>query len=82
MLARNLSSLGRPARAEDDSLVIDRRAGPLHGGRVATASDHRIAMAFAIAGLRIEGIVLDDASCVAKSQPRFWLDFSSLEGTS
>ncbi len=83
VLARNLELLGRPARAELDALEIGAPHGAaLRGGRVFTASDHRIAMAFAVAGLRIEGLVLDDAACVGKSNPRFWEDFATLEGSS
>jgi 3-phosphoshikimate 1-carboxyvinyltransferase len=36
-------------------------------------------MAFAVAGLRIPGVVVDDAACVAKSNPGFWDDFAALE---
>jgi 3-phosphoshikimate 1-carboxyvinyltransferase len=45
---------------------------PLHGARVASFGDHRIAMAFAIAGLFAEGeTVVQDADCVAESYPGF-----------
>ena len=78
MLASNLRLLGRSATAEEDRLVIGPPPGQLRGGQVPTASDHRMAMAFAIAGLRIPGVTIDDAECVAKSNPDFWRDFSRL----
>jgi 3-phosphoshikimate 1-carboxyvinyltransferase len=31
-----------------------------------------MAMAFALIGLRVDGIEIDDPSCVAKTFPRFW----------
>ncbi len=72
LLARNLEALGRPARATADRLEIGPPVKALRGGTVVTASDHRMAMAFAIAGLRVPGIVVDDADCVGKSNPGFW----------
>jgi 3-phosphoshikimate 1-carboxyvinyltransferase len=37
-----------------------------------TYQDHRMAMSFAVAGLRIPGIVIDNPGCVAKTFPDFW----------
>jgi 3-phosphoshikimate 1-carboxyvinyltransferase len=80
VLARNLRTLGREASVTDDALTISppQVAGP-HGGVVETASDHRIAMAFAVAGLRLPGVSVDDADCVTKSNPGFWDQLSKLE---
>ena len=44
----------------------------LHGAEIETYNDHRIAMSFAIAGLRIGGIRIKGADCVKKSFPEFW----------
>jgi 3-phosphoshikimate 1-carboxyvinyltransferase len=72
LLAHNLRLLGRRAEAVEDRLEISAASGDLQGGRISTASDHRMAMAFAVAGLRLEGVVVDDEDCVAKSDPRYW----------
>ncbi|PYS95546.1 MAG: hypothetical protein DMF50_08240, partial [Acidobacteria bacterium] len=40
--------------------------------------DHRMAMAFAVAGLRVPGIVIHDPGCVSKSFPTFWELFDRL----
>lgn len=81
VLAQNLRALGRPARAGGDVLEVSgSSASGLRGGRILTGSDHRMAMAFAVAGLRLDGVVVDDPHCVAKSNPRFWDEFSRLEG--
>ncbi len=37
-----------------------------------TWNDHRIAMSFALAGLLIEGVVIDNPGCVAKTFPNYW----------
>ncbi|HXV75618.1 MAG TPA: 3-phosphoshikimate 1-carboxyvinyltransferase, partial [Candidatus Polarisedimenticolaceae bacterium] len=71
-IATNLARLGCPAEIGDDSLTIASRGRPTRGALIETASDHRIAMAFALAGLAVEGVAVDDARCVAKSNPRFW----------
>ncbi len=80
VLATNLRRLGRDAEATDDALVVGPPSGALHGATIETASDHRMAMAFAVAGLRVEGIVIDDPDCVSKSNATFWNDFTRLEG--
>jgi 3-phosphoshikimate 1-carboxyvinyltransferase len=69
-------ALGCDARELPDGFEID---GPAqHGGLVETRHDHRIAMAFAVAGLAIPGVVIDDPACVAKSYPGFWDDLARL----
>ena len=46
--------------------------------RIDTVSDHRIAMSFALAGLRLGGISILEPSCVSKTYPGYWDDLSSL----
>lgn len=78
-LAENLTALGAAVVVEGDALIVTPPAR-LVAATVRTRSDHRLAMAFAVAGLRGPGVVVDDASCVAKSNPGFWDDFAALEG--
>ena len=80
VLARNLRDLGRDAHAGEDHLQVAPRSGALRGALIRTDSDHRMAMAFGLAGLRQPGIRIDDADCVAKSNPRFWDEFERFEG--
>ncbi|HMA05165.1 MAG TPA: 3-phosphoshikimate 1-carboxyvinyltransferase [Methanomicrobiales archaeon] len=63
-------NLGGDVRVEGDTMVIE--PGPLHGGVVDPAGDHRTAMAFAVVGLGAGGITIRGAECVAKSFPEFW----------
>jgi len=81
LLAGNLRKLGRDAAATEDALLVKAPSGKaLEGATIETASDHRMAMAFSVAGLRVGGVRVDDAGCVAKSNRDFWKDLSRLEG--
>jgi 3-phosphoshikimate 1-carboxyvinyltransferase len=40
--------------------------------RIATYDDHRMAMSFAVTGLRAEGIVILDPGCTAKTFPDYF----------
>jgi 3-phosphoshikimate 1-carboxyvinyltransferase len=40
--------------------------------RIETYHDHRIAMSFALAGLRIGGITILDPACTGKTYPEYW----------
>jgi 3-phosphoshikimate 1-carboxyvinyltransferase len=70
-IAHNLRTMGAQVTEMTDGLQI---YGPalLHGARVASFGDHRIAMAFAIAGLFAEGeTIVQDADCIRESYPGF-----------
>jgi 3-phosphoshikimate 1-carboxyvinyltransferase len=75
-LEAELRKLGARADADADSLVIT--PGALHGAEIATYDDHRMAMAFALAGLRVRGVVIRDPSCVSKSWPQYFDTFDAL----
>ena len=65
-----LRRLGIDAVEEADGFVV--RPGPFHPGRVETYDDHRMAMSFALVGLRVPGIEIADPGCVAKTFPGFF----------
>ncbi|MBA2241617.1 MAG: 3-phosphoshikimate 1-carboxyvinyltransferase [Chthoniobacterales bacterium] len=70
-IAHNLRAMGAQVIELNDGLEIHGR-GSLRGARLASFGDHRIAMAFAIAGLFAEGeTVVQDADCVNESYPEF-----------
>jgi 3-phosphoshikimate 1-carboxyvinyltransferase len=77
-LAAGLAALGGEAMTAEDGLTI--RPRPLHGGTIDPRGDHRMAMAFAVAGLRVPGTTVLDPACVVKSYPGFWDDFDRLSG--
>jgi 3-phosphoshikimate 1-carboxyvinyltransferase len=70
-IAHNLRAMGAHVSELTDGLEI-RGPAPLHGARVASFGDHRIAMAFGIAGLFADGeTIVQDADCIRESYPRF-----------
>ncbi len=70
-IAHNLRVMGAQVIELSDGMEIHGPA-PLRGGRVASFGDHRIAMAFAVAGLFADGdTIIQDAECVEISYPGF-----------
>ena len=76
-----LRKLGAEVEEEPARMIIHGRRGGsnLHGATLATYEDHRMAMCFAVAGLRIPGVVITGEECVAKSFPDFWERFQLLQ---
>ena len=71
LLARNLTAVGAHAEVRGDDLFVTGSEAP-YKGRVVTAGDHRIAMAFAVLGSQPGArIHVDDPDCAAVSFPRF-----------
>jgi 3-phosphoshikimate 1-carboxyvinyltransferase len=74
----NLRKMGARIGELDDGMAID-GGTPLEGAEITTYGDHRIAMAFAIAGLVAKGeTLIKDAEYVATSHPTFWEYLDSL----
>ena len=65
-----LRRLGVDAEEEPDGFTV--HPAPLRPATVQTYDDHRMAMAFALAGLRAEGVQIADPGCVVKTFPGFW----------
>ena len=76
-LTLELSKLGARVDLHEDGMTIHPQS--LRACEIETYNDHRIAMSFAVAGLRQEGIVITNPSCVAKSFPGFWDEFHKIE---
>ncbi len=71
LLARNLTTLGVDARAEENTLTVTGTDRPPRG-RVVTEGDHRIAMAFAVlGGVSGAAVEVDDLACADVSFPGF-----------
>ncbi|MCW5941920.1 MAG: 3-phosphoshikimate 1-carboxyvinyltransferase [Fimbriimonadaceae bacterium] len=78
LVARNLRAMGATVETFDDGLAI---SGPtkLRGTVVETEGDHRIGMAFAVAGLIADGeTVIEGAEAIATSFPTFAEDLWDL----
>ncbi len=71
-LVSQVRRIGGKIAFENDTLIIDPLEKLLDTVIIETGSDHRIAMAFAILGLRCKNIEIDDLGCVSKSCDNFW----------
>ena len=77
-IAEGLEKMNVQVEEEEDRLSI--RGGNPRGALINCHNDHRIAMSFAVAGLVVEGVLIDDEMCVNKSFPQFWETFEQLYG--
>lgn len=79
-LAENLRRMGAVVEERPDGLRVEgRSAGKLHGAEIEPRGDHRLAMAFAVAGLAAQGpTVIRDAECTGVSFPTFFEELNRL----
>ncbi|MEO8601982.1 MAG: 3-phosphoshikimate 1-carboxyvinyltransferase [bacterium] len=75
-VASELTRLGARVEERADGLTVWPSA--LHGGAVETYDDHRIAMAFALIGLKVPGVVIQAPGCVAKTFPDYFARLEDL----
>jgi len=61
-----------------DPALAEKLAGRNSRVKIETYHDHRIAMSFALAGLRLPGIVILDPACTGKTYPGYWDMLASL----
>jgi 3-phosphoshikimate 1-carboxyvinyltransferase len=69
-LRTELSKCGAKVSEEGDTLTVHPSA--LHGTEIETYNDHRMAMCFAVVGLRVPGIRIRNPACVDKTFPNFF----------
>lgn len=79
-LAENLKRMGARVEERPDGLRVEgRSAGKVHGAEIEPRGDHRIAMAFAVAGLAAEGkTTILDSACAGVSFPTFFSELRRL----
>ena len=77
-LATELRKIGVEVQECADGLQIDGAPERLHGADIATYDDHRMAMCFGMAGVRLPGIRIQEPACVSKTYPSFWDDLQRL----
>lgn len=79
-LRAELSKLGARVEEGGDWITVHPLTAPPEGAvEIATYGDHRMAMAFALAGLRLPGVVIRDPACVGKTFPTFFEVLAALE---
>jgi 3-phosphoshikimate 1-carboxyvinyltransferase len=69
--ANEIRRIGGRVDELEDGLVIYGGEN-LSGAEIDPHDDHRLAMSFAMAGLKVPGIIIKDEVCVNKSFPTFW----------
>jgi 3-phosphoshikimate 1-carboxyvinyltransferase len=77
-VATELRRLGLQADERVDGLTI--YPGDPQPAAIQTYDDHRMAMSFALIGLRVQGIEIADPECTAKTYPRYFDDLNRLCG--
>ena len=70
-IVNNLKKLGISCTEENDDIVIT-PSGSAQGAVIDTYNDHRMAMGFSLAGLKIPGTVIDDPMCCSKTFPDYF----------
>ncbi|MGF7237697.1 MAG: 3-phosphoshikimate 1-carboxyvinyltransferase [Frankia sp.] len=68
-LSEELGRLGADVKVTADGLAITPR--PLTGARLDPRGDHRLAMAYAVIGLVVPGVLVDDVATTGKTVPDF-----------
>jgi 3-phosphoshikimate 1-carboxyvinyltransferase len=69
-LRTELTKCGAKVVEEGDALTVF--PSQLHGAEIETCHDHRMAMSFAILGLKVPGIKIKNPACVKKTFPNFF----------
>jgi 3-phosphoshikimate 1-carboxyvinyltransferase len=68
-----LQRVGAKAEEHKDGLTVwPAEPGELHAAEIETYNDHRMAMSFAVLGLKVPGIRIKNPSCVNKTFPNFF----------
>ncbi|MEJ2024389.1 MAG: hypothetical protein P8Y00_05160 [Deltaproteobacteria bacterium] len=68
--------MGIEAGQSDSTLIV--KGGRPRGAVIDTHNDHRMAMSFSLAGLKVPGVFIRNEACVTKSFPGFWHVFEEL----
>jgi len=77
-LVEEIRRLGVEAEEFDDGLSLN--PGTVSPATIQTYNDHRMAMSFALAGLRMDGVQIADPGCTGKTYPNFFHDLETLCG--
>ena len=84
-ILENLNTIGADAgllRSSEDGKICEgiyiNGKSTLRGGRIKTYNDHRMAMAFALCGLKVPGVVIADPMCCRKTFENYFEVFDAL----
>lgn len=73
-----LTKLGAKVTELHDGLIIEPVEKYNNGVEIDTYDDHRMAMSFSLAGLKVEGTVIKDPGCVSKTFPNYFDEFEKI----
>ncbi len=79
-LVNELRAVGAHVEEGPDWLRVHPLTDPKPAA-ISTYGDHRMAMAFAVAALRVDGIEIIDPDCVNKTYPDYWRDMAALRAS-
>lgn len=71
-----LRKLDLKVEEHTDGMTI--HPGTMKPTSIATYDDHRMAMSFALIGLKVPGVVIEDPGCTAKTYPKYFEDLARL----
>ena len=77
-LATELKRIGQKVEEFPDGLKI--MPAKIKPAKIKTYDDHRMAMSFAVTGLKAPGIVISNPECTGKTYPRFFEDLAAFAG--
>jgi len=73
---QELTKIGITCKADGENIIITPSLA--HAATIETYDDHRMAMAFSLLGLKIDGIVIDNPMCCKKTFENYFEVFSNL----
>jgi 3-phosphoshikimate 1-carboxyvinyltransferase len=71
-LRTELTRCAVPVTEDGDTLTVFPSGESIHGAEIETYDDHRMAMCFAVLGLKTSGIKIKNPSCVKKTFPNYF----------
>ena len=77
-MCRNASASSRCGKVIEAGDTLTVFPSALHGAEIETYDDHRMAMCFAVLGLKVPGIKIKNPACVKKTFPNFFQKLATL----
>mgnify|MGYP001576661808 CR=1 FL=1 len=78
-LTHELKKIGCKVKELRDGLAITSNPEKLHGAKIETYNDHRMAMCFGMLSVVLPGIKITNPACVKKTYPNFWKDLARVK---
>ena len=76
VIKSELEKIGAQVEIKDDDIYIT--PGKLHGAEIETYDDHRVAMSFALAGLKINDVIIQNPRCCEKTFANYFVIFDRI----